>query len=354
MKFVKLKLVKNIFNRFIKILARKIAIFLFDKEISLGVNRPIKHILLINWNGRIGDAIVSSFFYREVRKLNNIVISVVITEQLRTLYSEHYKVDNIFVVSNKLRYYELYKISKEIKDVDTIVPLMGYLNMKNLFFISRLKPNNLFSLDDELGFSNIQMGKKTDKFLMHEIFSFILKELGVKDIDDKYIIPQVGKQNMEYDILFNPFASRLDKSFSIQKSVNILILIISKYSDKRIGILSSPNTKEIAYEIVKRIKHKNVSVVNQIDSFYDAINIIKNSNIIISIDTSLVHIASGLNKKLIAVYYKPGKSFNAWLPKKSINTKIIFSLGTENYKVKDMNNFDDNDIIKAIDSFGEF
>lgn len=338
-----------------KKLARKISLFLFDKRLPFGVNKPIRHILLINWNGRIGDAIVSSFFYREIRKLDNVIISVITTEQLRILYSEYYNVNNVFIVSDKLSYFELYNISKKIKDVDTIVPLMGYLNMKNLFFISRVNPVNLFSLDDELGFSNIQMGKKTDKFFMHEIFYFILTELGVKKINDEYIVPQIGKHNTEYNILFNPFASRLDKSFSIQKSVDILTRLISKYdTETTIGILSSPNTKNIAYDIVKKVNCKNLEVVEHISSFYDAIDVIKNSNIIISIDTALVHIASGLNKKLIAIYYKQGTLYNAWLPKKSINTQIIFSLGTEKHKVKDMNNFSDNDIVKAIDNFGKF
>ncbi|HIP11126.1 MAG TPA: lipopolysaccharide heptosyltransferase family protein [Arcobacter sp.] len=334
--------------------SRSLSIFLFDKKLPLGINKPVKHILVINWHGRIGDAIVSSFFFREIRKIENIIISVITNESLKSLYIDFYNVDNIYTVSNKLSYYELFKVSKELKDVDTIIPLMGLLNMKNLFFISRINPKNLFSLDDKLGYSNMKMGKKTEKLLMHEIMHFILEKLDIQDIDDRFIIPLMNKNFTHYDILFNPFASRLDKSFSRGKSISILELILNRYKNKTIGILSSPDTKLLALELEKAINSKNVSVVNKIDTFYDAIDIIRNSNMIISIDTSLVHIASGLDKKLIAVYYKQGKIFNTWLPKKSINTKIIFSVGTEIYEKKNMNNFNNEDIIRAIDSFGEF
>ena len=335
---------------------RNLSIFLFDKKLPLGVNKPIKHILVINWYGRIGDAIVSSFFFREIRKIENIVISTITTESLKSLYIDFYKVDNVYTVSNKLSYYELFLISKKLKDVDTIIPLMGLLNMKHLFFISRINPKNLFSLDDELGYSNIQMGKKTENLRIHEIMYFILKKLDIKDIDDEFIIPSIpiNKNFVHYDILFNPFASRLDKSFSKEKSISILRLILNTYKNKTICILSSPDTKILALELEKTINSKNILVVNKINTFYDAIEIIRNSNIIISVDTSLVHIASGLDKKLIAIYYKQGKIFNSWLPKKSINTKIIYSLGTEMYQVKNMNNFNTEEIVKAIDSFGEF
>lgn len=333
---------------------RKLSIFLFDKKRPLGVQKPVKHILLVNWHGRIGDAIVSSFFFREIRKIDGIIISVITIESLKSLYIDSYNVDNIYIVSNKLSYFELFNISKQLKDVDTIIPLMGLLNMKNLFFISRIDPLNLFSLDDDLGYSNIKMGKTAETLFMHEIFYFILKSLDVKNINNQYIVPIKKQNSISYDILFNPFASRLDKSFSIEKSISILKLIINKYENKTIGLLSSPNTKEIALKIENIMNLENISLVGNINTFYDAIDVMDNSKIIVSIDTALVHIASGLDKKLVAIYYKQGKLLNRWLPKKSINTKIVFSLGTETYKVKDMNSFNSQLIVDAIDSFGEF
>jgi len=315
---------------------------LFDKQSLVGIKTPIKHILVINWNGKIGDAIVSSFFYREIRKINGIVITVITTKQLKSLYSDHYKVDNVFVVSEKLSYLELFHISTRLKDVDTIIPLMGLLSTKDLFFISRLKPSNLFSLDGGLGYCNVKIA---DNLLMHEIYSSILKQMGVKNVIDEYIIPVTKKNIHDYDITFNPFASRMDKSLPIGKSINILRLLLGQFPNKTIGILSTTRTRKIAQDIVKRIDNKNVSVIRNVNSFYDAINVIDSSIIVISVDTSIVHIAAGLNKKLIAIYYMPGKMFNSWLPKESKYTKIIFSHGSYKYIKKNMCNFNDCEVL---------
>lgn len=339
----------NAFSTFISTITRKINIFLFDKQLPLGVKKPIKHVLLINWNGKIGDAIVSSFFFREIKKSSNITVSVVTTKSLRSLYLNHYGVDNVYTVSNKYMYFQLWRILQRIKNVDTVIPLMGKLNMKDLFFISRLAPNNLFSLDDELGLSNIKMGGKTVGLFIHEIFSFILNQLGVQNINDEYIIPLPNKSNVNsYDIVFNPFASRVDKSLSIVKSVEILHAIIKHYPKSTIGVMSSPETNEIADNISNRVNNNAVSTIKNINTYYDAVDAINKSNVTISVDTSLVHIASGLNKKLISIYYQPGKQFNPWLPKKSPNTEVIFSQGVELYKQKDMDNFNTNSVIEAI------
>jgi len=339
----------NILTRFISKITRKINVFLFDKQLPLGVNKPIKHVLIINWNGKIGDAIVSSFFFREIKKNNNIVVSIVTTESLKSLYLDYYGADNVYTVSNKFICFQLWRISRRIKDVDTVIPLMGYLNFKDLFFISKLSPKNLFSLDDELGLCNIKMRGKTDGLLIHEIFAFILNQIGVQNINDGYIIPVINKNSLQScDIVFNPFASRIDKSLSISKSTEVLRLLINNYPEKIIGIISSPETSSVAHQISNRVNNKAVSVIININSFYDAIDIINKANVVISADTSLVHIASGLNKKLVAIYYKPGEQFNRWLTKKSINTEIIYSQGTEEYEQKNMDNFNGEDVIEAV------
>ena len=78
-------------------------------------------------------------------------------------------------------------------------------------------------------------------------------------------------------------------------------------------------------------------------------DIINNASIVITVDTSIAHIASGLDKKLIAIYYKAGDSFNQWLIKEKLKTRIVLSDGIKNYKEKYMNNFNNNKIIGYIE-----
>ena len=123
------------------------------------------------------------------------------------------------------------------------------------------------------------------------------------------------------------------------------------YPNKNIGLIYSPYTKKLALEIIKNVVYENINITSNIESYYDSINIISRSNIIISVDTSIVHIASGLNKKLIAIYYQNNETFNRWLPKKSSTTKIVFSRGNEHDQKKNMNNFNACEIIKIVEDF---
>lgn len=348
MKYVKLKLINLICTNLLKKTKRNISLFLFDKKKPKGLQLPIKHILIINWNGKIGDAIVSSFLFNELRKIENIEISVITTSNLTGLYKDTYSANNVYTVK-KCSYLELFKVSRKMKNVDTIIPLMGYLNMKDLFFISRLNPNNLFTIDDELGRSNLQMGKRTNHLLMHDVFKFILQEIKIENINDSYIIPINFSKSTEFDIVFNPFGSRDDKSLSIEKSIIILSAINKYYPNYKIGILNSLHTQDIADKISLVMKSNNIIKIENIKSIYDAIDNINNASIVVSVDTSITHIASGLNKKLIAIYYKAGDSFNQWLIKEKPTTRIIFSDGIKNYKKKNMNNFNENKIIDLIE-----
>lgn len=121
-------------------------------------------------------------------------------------------------------------------------------------------------------------------------------------------------------------------------------MIAKKYPLYKIGVLSCPQRYQIATEIVSITNRSSVELVEGINTYYDAIDAINKSNIVISIDTSLVHAASGLNKKLVSVYYQPGEQFNRWVPKESTNTEVIFSKGPADYDVKNMNNFNTKNV----------
>ncbi|MEY8200142.1 MAG: glycosyltransferase family 9 protein [Colwellia sp.] len=336
-------------NKIVKYIKRKISMFVFDKEKKAGIILPVHHVLFINWHGKIGDAIVSSFLFKELRKIEGIKISVITTEEIESLYSKYYKVDDVHILK-EYTYKAINNIANDIKEVDTIVPLMGRLSMKDLFLIYKIDPNNLFGIDDELSRSNLQMGKRTKRSSIHDIFKLVLEDLNIKHIEDDYIVPTgEGASNIDkYDIVFNPFASRVDKCLSVDKSVSTLLMISSFYPSLSIGVLCSSVTKEIACKIISKLDNENISAIRNTNTLYDAIDTINAAGLIITVDTSIGHIASGLNKKLIAIYYKAGDTFNQWLIQEKVNSKVIFSEGFSSYKEKNMNNFCEVELLKSI------
>ncbi len=323
---------------------------LFDFSNSQRVHLPVKHILFINWNGKIGDAVISSFLYRELRRAYpGIIISVVTTEELETLYLKYYGVDHVHIV-RRCSLWELYQLTRYIKNVDTVVPLIGLLDLRHLFFLWRLHPRNVFGLDDSLCMNNGIFYKQAQGLIIHDIFREILQQIGISEFNDQYIIPsrQEPFSRPVWDIVFNPFGSRQDKSLAFAKAVSLLQMIGQEYPSLRIGLMYSPSTLNAAMEIENAVQKTNITVIPNTRTFFDAMDDIRNAAVVISVDTALVHIAAGLKKKTIAFYYRPENEFNCWLPRRDAKVKLIYSDGPAKYRLKDMNRFENSSVLNAI------
>ena len=88
----------------------------------------------------------------------------------------------------------------------------------------------------------------------------------------------------------------------------ILIVLLKnirkQYPEFEINILDSPVDREKIFEILKEEKIGGIYYYKDTNSIFDAISIIKRSEIVVSPDTSIVHIAEGFDKKIIAFYEK--------------------------------------------------
>ncbi|MDA1381258.1 hypothetical protein PCI56_19195 [Plesiomonas shigelloides subsp. oncorhynchi] len=68
---------------------RQIGMFIFDKEkIPLNKNN---HLVIVRWDAKLGDAIVSSWFLREVKNNNpSMWITVITTESMADLFKRFF------------------------------------------------------------------------------------------------------------------------------------------------------------------------------------------------------------------------------------------------------------------------
>ena len=175
---------KNILNKIVYRLCRKIGIFLFDKQLNKSLI-DINSILIINWHGKIGDAIISSFLIREIKEKTNIKISIVTTTNLSELY-EIYNVDYIYTIDKKHNIFDLNNLANKIKSIDAIIPLIGTLGFKDLFLIRKLMPIYVFSTDTSLKQSNEMFVQEINNKTVDEIYYKILEFIKIENIYDKY------------------------------------------------------------------------------------------------------------------------------------------------------------------------
>lgn len=90
-------------------------------------------------------------------------------------------------------------------------------------------------------------------------------------------------------------------------------------------------------------KYKYVYIPKKIESILDTAILIKKSDYVISPDTSIVHIASAFNKKMITVYPPKGGKYGVdhlvWAPKSEYSRVIFCKDKIGNYDEIDINTF---------------
>ncbi|MFB2872987.1 glycosyltransferase family 9 protein [Aeromonas jandaei] len=336
------------------VLRREIAIFFFDKKKNFSMDAIISQdklrVLVWRLDAKWGDSIISSFFYREIKKHNGVEVIVITTPDLYTLYKDVYKADSVYVLNKRPAYSDLWKIARDIGHVDVVVHLTEAMKMKEMFFISLLSSKIVFSLDDDLYMVSHKMCIRTKEVTFRDKYKVILSELGVDNVDSSYIIPLHETGRDRFNIVVNPFGSTEKKSISIENINSLIKKLSEEFPDKRIGIISSPSTYDKALKMLARDgDNARAEVVGGVNSFYDAVEVINNADLIISVDTALVHVADGLGKKLVAIFPKNNEEFNPWLPTMRISNKIVFShaSGVD----VNLNNYNEHELIEKVRLF---
>ena len=373
-----IKKINRIFQDYMREKRLKIGRYIWDRKkkskIIEGDNflkdNSIKSILFLRYDGKIGDMIVNSLIFREIKKVYpDIKIGVVARGAAIDIIRENPNVDKI---------YEYYKDRKKIKDLalkikeekyDLLIDFSEMLRVNQMMLINLCGARTNIGLDRkdwELFDLSIESGKdfKWTEHITNRYLAYLIK-LGLKkeNIDISYDI--YLKEEKKYEdffnkikeskkLILNPYGASKHKSFSVET----LEKIITYLKDKDIAIILvyfGAKYKELEF---LEEKYKYVYIPKKIESILDTAILIKRSDYVISPDTSIVHITSIFNKKLITVYPPKGGKYGVdhlvWAPK-SEYSRVIFckdKIGT--YDEIDINtfNFDEmkEEILKLINN----
>ena len=179
-----------------------------------------------------------------------------------------------------------------------------------------------------------------------ELYIKILKFLGIKNINSSYdvfssdyLLKSLDLKNKKYCV-FNPYAASKHRSFSTENIEKILKIILEKDYEKLILIGNEDKIREL--------KKLNISKENKVKiietrGMSEVAELIKGANLVVSPDTSIVHLARAFDKKMICIYRKElgkeDKNSILWGPN-SEKAKVIFV----EEKVKDGEEIDINHI----------
>lgn len=317
----------SLLRDFLRIVARAVFRLLADRPLTSRTTEERLHILVPRWDAKLGDSIVSSFFFREARRLNARV-TVLTVPELAQMHKVDFAVDQVVITNTNPGFLALRRLARQLGQVDVVVHLVGRIQPAEILFLRLLRPARVYSLDDRLRCVNRKFGEITAGLDMAERYRRVLMDLGASMVDRKYIVPlpdTLPSPALAPQVLFNPYASRPDKCLAFTRSVSLLQAIAHAYPTRSVGILYSPSTQEDALRIEVAVARRNVRVVNGLASPKDVAGYIRCAQVVVSVDTAIVHMAVGLETKLVAIYPTMVGQANPWLPPPSPLTRVVYS-----------------------------
>ena len=315
----KLKDKKN--ELMLKLLDRKKA---FIEKIDL---TNIKRILFMRIDGKIGDYIVGSFVYREIKKkYPHIIIDIVGDVSLENIFKLNKNIDNYYLFKRK-NFFDMLRVLKILKNnnYDILIDSSDGMKYKHMFFIRMVNASiNIGYNKKKYGLYNQNIECYNNK--MSEIYEKILQKMGLTNINKTYDIPFSEKSEKNISLFFKE--KKIDNSEKIialnffgygkrrkinDKNALIIIKFLQKmYINSKIIILDSPKDKKMLTKILKYRDDKNILFYDNSKTILDSISIIKRCNLVVSPDTSILHIAEGLKKEIIAFYRDDEENMKKW------------------------------------------
>lgn len=329
-------------------------------------------ILLFTQARALGDGIISSGFPKEIRsRYPEAVIDIFSTRS----YASAFK-DNPFV--NKIYYFTTYKtfwrnvpvekiwqnsllhLPKLLKarneNYDMIVDITSLSNKSNHSMIKILNKNaktvcfTLQKTDDKhmksLKKVYTDIFTKIDSYLIFGIdfmpkYDIYINDAKIKKAEN-YFKSMVADRKNRKIIIFNGDGSgfRSISDIKIIETVKKLLCANEKFYIFFLGF--KPCLKKYI-KIHKAINSERVNITYETDLF-DTAALIKLADILISVDTSLIHIASATGTNVVDIYSQNIPKYSPCFPK---FVDFIAIKQTKNLHKLDMDGYDDEEVCEA-------
>lgn len=307
--------------------------WVLDKKVTEynSVSSP-KSILFLRQDGKIGDYIVSSFVFREIKNFDSsIKVGVVCSRQNAYLFEKNPHIDQLYFVKKKsiVDYIKNgLKISKQ--GYDLVIDPTIMLRNRDLLFLRLIGAKNYLGyLKKDYKLFDLNLLQTDIHF--SEIYRQALEKVGIPVKSMQYDVPFskkerndilqfLQKNQIQNYFAINFYGASSSRKFSDENVRKMLRYLQNQKAGRKIIILGYPDVNEKLKNIASDFS--NVFVYD-IQNIFHTIELIRYCEQIISPDTSTIHIASGFNKPIIGIYSQDQVNFNHWKPT-STTVNILF------------------------------
>ena len=335
-----IKKLNRIFQDYMREKRLKIGKYIWDRKGRVKIlegnnfleDNNIKSILFLRYDGKIGDMVVNSLMFREIKKVYpDIKIGLIARGAAIDIIKDNPNVDEI---------YEYHKDRKKIKELALKIREENYdllIDFSEMLRVNQMMLINLCGARINIGIEkenwklfDISLNIRDFNQHISELYIKILKFLGIDNINSSYdvfssnyLLKGLDLENKKYCV-FNPYAASKHRSFSSENIEKISKIILEKDYEILILIGSKDKIEELKkLDISKETKVK----VIETKGMSEVAELIKGADLIVSPDTSIVHLAKAFDKKMLCIYRKElgkeDKNSILWGPN-SEKAKVIF------------------------------
>lgn len=300
-KFSKLRQWNRRRNYYFKSLRMRIARLLWDdRRQSPFKLDEIKKILLLRDDGKIGDMVVSTLLIREI-SARGYIIDVLATPENIIVIENNPFIRRIFLNNQK----NIENILSEER-YDAVIDMGDKIPPKSLRFLKKISAKNNIGFNKEAyNIYNKSIAYNGYDRHITARYSLLMDQLEFVGHSVNYDlhIPQKNLLSVsnylsslpgKYNIVINPFTASKERDFSQQQLQELINSLHASYKGLNILLIGLPDR-------LARISVSN-AVVNLNMSINDAMSLIYHCDLVISPDTSVVHIAAAWKKPLVALY----------------------------------------------------
>lgn len=320
MEITMIKTIKTYLRTFRLYIGKK----LLDKRISPKQENCTHYqkILFLRQDGKIGDFIVSSFAFRELKKANpNCYIGIICTQKNQYLFAQNPFIDQCYIIKKKsiLSYIHSGLLLRK-QQYDVVIDPTILLRNKELLLLRLINAKNYLGYQKkQYGLFNLNL---EGQYHFSALYTLALEQLGVKVTNHQYEIPFNEQSAQEIEIFLqqhqlrnyiclNFYGASKNRSFN-DLNITHFLTHLTQYQDKQFVVLTHPAVTVKLKKLTE--SYSNIYLFENTQNIFHSIELIKHSDCLISPDTSVIHIATGLNKKVIGFYNQDEANFIQWHP----------------------------------------
>ena len=273
----------------------------------------VKKILFLRYDGKIGDMIINTLMFREIKKVYpNIEIGVVTRGANRQVIENNPNVDRVYDYDKNSK--KLKKLAREIKEesYDLLIDFSEVLRVKQMMFINLCNAKQNMGINKiEWNLFDINIDYKEDKKHITNRYAEVLKLMGIDKADLSYDIYLTEKQEglgksfresipEENLVALNPYGASKYRTFNREKIMEICKKVLED-SKSAITFIFPPE-KRSELETIANELGERIYFCEDAKGIMDSAAVLKYSDMVITSDTSIVHLGVLLNKEMIAIY----------------------------------------------------